>query len=252
MNLKPYLLHPPEKLDEICRLIPYSFIEEIVEEEFLEEKGIQLPDDLPLILEKAGHGIHLMDIVIDDHAYKILVRRGRIANISLIHRGKEYTGLEALKKLEEEHGPAKTRIYRIHPPTAKAIQQLLSGYEPMDKIHEEMISLANHLIITTITGELEEAARTAEKLYKHTIDKHFPYEENLMKKTNYPNIDEHLRYHEMYREALEQVRQLAKKKKYTEMIYELLTTFDSYLKYMGDEDKRLAKYIMAIENQKSI
>jgi len=101
LDLKQYLLHPPEKLDRICRLIPYSFIEEIVEEEFLEEQSAQLPDDLPLILEKAGHGIHLMDIVIDDRAYKLLVRGGWIANISLIYRGEEYTGLEALEKLEE-------------------------------------------------------------------------------------------------------------------------------------------------------
>ncbi len=249
MDLTSYLLHPRDEFDKISKKIPMSFVEEVIEVEPLDEFTAQLPEDLPLVLERAGHGLHFVVIKVGEKTYKLLLSGARIANISLFHGGEEVSGLRAFEKLFKEQGPALIYVYRVHPPTAKAIKSLMSGYEPMDRIHEEMISLANSIIIETILGRLGEARKALKNLYRHTVDKHFPFEENLMKRYNYPNIYEHIKYHKLYREALEQIMTLAAKEQYMDMIYELLTTFDSYLKYMGDEDKRLARYIKMIINK---
>lgn len=247
MDLIRYLLHPRDKLDDINKKIPLSFVEEIIEEELLDEFSTQLPDDLQLAIERAGHGLHLIVIRVNRRTYKLLLQQARIANISLFNDGRESRGLKALKYLEREQGSAKTYVYRVHPPTAKGIKYLMTGYEPIDKIHKEMISLANNFIVETIIGRLGEAKKSIKKLYKHTIDKHFPFEEELMKQHQYPNMDEHLRYHQLYREALEQIRILADKERFVDAIYELLATFDSYLKYLGDEDRRLTRYIEMVK-----
>ncbi len=247
MDLIRYLLHSRDKLDDINNKIPLSFVEEIIEEEFLGEFNAQLPDDLPLAIERAGHGLHLIVIRSNGRTYKLLLQQARIANISLFDDEREKKGLKALKNLEEEQGPVQIYVYRVHPPTAKAIKHFMTGYEPIDKIHKEMISLANNFIVETIIGRLGEAKKAIKKLYGHTIDKHFPFEENLMKQLQYPNMDEHLRSHQLYREALEQIRVLADKERYVDTIYELLATFDSYLKYLGDEDRRLTRYIEMVK-----
>ncbi len=247
MDLTSYLLHPRDEFDKISKKIPMSFVEEVIEVEPLDEFTAQLPEDLPLVLERAGHGLHFVVIKVGEKTYKLLLSGARIANISLFHGGEEVSGLRAFEKLFKEQGPTLIYVYRVHPPTAKAIKSLMSGYEPMDKIHEEMISLANNLIVETIIGRLGEARKAVEKLYRHTVDKHFPFEENLMKQHQYPNMDEHLRYHQLYREALEQIRILADKERFVDTIYELLATFDSYLKYLGDEDRRLTRYIEMVK-----
>jgi hemerythrin len=65
------------------------------------------------------------------------------------------------------------------------------GNAVIDAQHEEVFGLANAFVCATDKATLTACAMN---LYKHTRD-HFGHEEDLMRSTNYPGIDGHVRQH---------------------------------------------------------
>ena len=69
-----------------------------------------------------------------------------------------------------------------------------------------MINLLNKIIKTIITGDIKSLDKLVKTLYDHTLNKYFKLEEDLMIKYNCPGYDE-------------------------------------YPEYLGDEDRKMVRYI---------
>ena len=73
------------------------------------------------------------------------------------------------------------------------------GNQQIDHQHQQLFVIANHFLTATTK---EDQLRCAENLFEYTRN-HFSYEESLMKKFNFPEVEQHIRSHHALLSRLE-------------------------------------------------
>jgi len=139
--------------------------------------------------------------------YRSLLIDGNIINTeSLKMKELVLTGKKVIEELDKLNTICKIMVYQEEIPLTVWHERFVFGIPEIDKVHEEMINLLNKIIKTIITGDIKSLDKLVKTLYDHTLNKYFKLEEDLMIKYNYPGYDE-------------------------------------YPEYLGDEDRKMVRYI---------
>lgn len=113
-----------------------------------------------------------------------------------------------------------------------------SGHSQIDAQHKNLIDLANELLeMTTMQATKEEILFMLDKLIQHT-SQHFAYEEHVLKKLNYDQIEDHMVKHQLLIEkALGLRKDFLEDKGYMSTFFSFIIE-DVVLKHMIQEDTR--------------
>ena len=113
-----------------------------------------------------------------------------------------------------------------------------SGHSQIDAQHKNLIDLANQLLeMTTMQATKEEILFMLDKLIQHT-SQHFAYEEHVLRKLNYDQIEDHMVKHQLLIEkALGLRKDFLEDKGYMSTFFSFIIE-DVVLKHMIQEDTR--------------
>lgn len=113
-----------------------------------------------------------------------------------------------------------------------------SGHSQIDAQHKNLIDLANELLeMTTMQATKEEILFMLDKLIQHT-SQHFAYEEHVLRKLNYDQIEDHMVKHQLLIEkALGLRKDFLEDKGYMSTFFSFIIE-DVVLKHMIQEDTR--------------
>lgn len=113
-----------------------------------------------------------------------------------------------------------------------------SGHSQIDAQHKNLIDLANELLeMTTMLATKEEILFMLDKLIQHT-SQHFAYEEHVLRKLNYDQIEDHMVKHQLLIEkALGLRKDFLEDKGYMSTFFSFIIE-DVVLKHMIQEDTR--------------
>ena len=122
---------------------------------------------------------------------------------------------------------------------------LETGYQKIDKQHQQLIKTLNNIIIASQEGKgAEEIFRTLDFLTGYTV-MHFSDEEKLMSQYNYADYLVHKRYHDNFKITVGNLtQQLIKEGPTPEMIDIVSTTIgDWLLNHIKGDDFRMAAFV---------
>lgn len=125
---------------------------------------------------------------------------------------------------------------------------LATGNAMIDQEHKKLIEMIGTLLDACSRGEgRDEVVRTISFLDKYTIE-HFSHEEALQKKYQYPDMENHLRYHREFRQTVQRLTEQAKREGATvallaEINRGIALWFTSHIR---QQDKRVAQHIQAM------
>ncbi len=72
------------------------------------------------------------------------------------------------------------------------------GENKIDGQHKRLLGQVNKIIDALVYGVSSRELREAIKFFEEYIYDHLAYEEEYMKKINFPNIDEHIKQHKIF------------------------------------------------------
>ncbi len=84
-------------------------------------------------------------------------------------------------------------------------KELETGNSIIDNEHRELFRAVNKLLDECGKGKGRAAMESAIKFLLDYVDKHFAHEEDLQKKSNYPNQKAHFQFHENYKRKLREI-----------------------------------------------
>lgn len=84
-------------------------------------------------------------------------------------------------------------------------KELETGNSIIDNEHRELFRAVNKLLDECGKGKGRAAMEPAIKFLLDYVDKHFAHEEDLQKKSNYPNQKAHFQFHENYKRKLREI-----------------------------------------------
>ncbi|MDR3334368.1 MAG: hemerythrin family protein [Treponema sp.] len=122
---------------------------------------------------------------------------------------------------------------------------LETGHEMIDTQHKQLFVAINDLLHTYQQGKgSEDLSKSLDFLANYTI-KHFFDEQRLQQKYNYPDFENHKKYHEALKaEVMDFSRQLIMKGPSEELINKVCSTIGNWLvNHIQIQDKKLAAYI---------
>ena len=69
------------------------------------------------------------------------------------------------------------------------------GIESIDRQHRELYRKIDHLSLSIYQGKGKDELRQLIKYLKSYIEEHFTYEENILERTDYPDLEAHKQQH---------------------------------------------------------
>ncbi|MDR1128127.1 MAG: hemerythrin family protein [Treponema sp.] len=122
---------------------------------------------------------------------------------------------------------------------------LLTGQKTIDEQHKNLFAAVNNLLETAEAGKGEaDIKKSLDFLTDYTI-KHFFDEQALQQKYNYPDYQNHVKYHEEFKATVRDLsHQLILKGSSKALVDELCKKFGDWLvNHIKIQDKKFAAYI---------
>jgi hemerythrin len=122
---------------------------------------------------------------------------------------------------------------------------LATGQPVIDEQHKKLFDAVNDLLKTAAAGKAEaEIKKSLDFLTEYTI-KHFFDEEAIQQKYQYPDYQNHAKYHEEFKATVRDLsHQLILKGASKELVDEICKKFAAWLvNHIKVQDKKLAAYI---------
>ncbi|MDR1353893.1 MAG: hemerythrin family protein [Treponema sp.] len=122
---------------------------------------------------------------------------------------------------------------------------LLTGQKTIDDQHKNLFAAVNNLLETAESGKGEaDIKKSLDFLTDYTI-KHFFDEQALQQKYNYPDYQNHVKYHEEFKATVRDLsHQLILKGSSKALVDELCKKFGDWLvNHIKIQDKKFAAYI---------
>jgi hemerythrin len=122
---------------------------------------------------------------------------------------------------------------------------LETGYEMIDTQHKQLIAAVNNLIETCRLGKgMEELEKSLNFLNDYTI-KHFFDEEQVQQKYNYPDYQNHKRFHDNFKVTVRDLKiKLIMKGPSEELIQEVRAKIGDWLvTHIQGQDIKMAAYV---------
>ena len=117
----------------------------------------------------------------------------------------------------------------------------------IDLQHQKLLAQVNELIDATLKKFDRMVLIKAVKFFDAYIKEHFTYEENYMRKMDYPEIKKHLEMHKDFIEHYELFKKEIETRSNPDTLFEMETYIGNWwLNHIGKEDK---KYAIFLENK---
>ncbi len=130
--------------------------------------------------------------------------------------------------------------------------ELYTGNELIDSEHQRIIEEANGLMEACNSGRARERIKEMADFLVDYVGIHFSDEESLQTQYNYPNYEDHCKFHEWYKKELqEQLGAVRNEKNDFALIGRITQVMDILLKHIQSEDKRVAKWVREQQGRKS-
>jgi hemerythrin len=119
------------------------------------------------------------------------------------------------------------------------------GEDHIDNQHQTLLLQINKIIHTMTFGATSKEVAEAVKFFDEYVKEHFSYEEEYMKKHNFPDFDEHKKRHEEFAQNnLNFKKRLKSGVEPRELILDIETYIGQWwIKHIGKEDKKYHDFI---------
>ena len=126
------------------------------------------------------------------------------------------------------------------------------GEKHIDEQHQSLLSQTNKIIDAIASGNHLGVVDEALSFYDKYIDDHLAYEEEYMRKINYPYIDQHIEIHKGF---IDTYKKLKEKREVGVSANELIFEFEAHIgnwwiEHIGRADKQY--YIFEDEQEKKL
>ena len=131
-------------------------------------------------------------------------------------------------------------------------EDLATGNAIIDREHKQLIDMIGQLMDACSKGKgRDEVVKTLDFLNQYTIQ-HFSHEEALQKQYQYPDLQNHLRYHQEFRQTVQRLTEQARREGaavalLAEINRGIALWFTSHIR---QQDKRVAAHIKAMTQKK--
>lgn len=123
-------------------------------------------------------------------------------------------------------------------------KDLETGNAIIDQEHRELFQAVNDLLDACSCGKGRAVVKDTVQFLVDYVDKHFAHEEQLQKKSNYPNFDAHRLFHENYKRKLRDIATQILAHDSTIADVALLNTHVSVLiTHIRLEDKKIGEHL---------
>lgn len=137
-------------------------------------------------------------------------------------------------------------------PVALWREQMSVDYPPLDDEHKAFLDVVNQCFLASQVGDLQMIDRVFEKCYDYARD-HFSHEEDIMERIQFPDIEAHMRSHQIFIKNVSEMRQqyevapsLDEKKKLSEKLASFLNVW--LLGHILSRDKIYKPYLVRLRN----
>ncbi|MEM1705822.1 MAG: hemerythrin family protein [Thermosphaera sp.] len=132
-------------------------------------------------------------------------------------------------------------LYKLILPSLQWKDEMITGYEPIDSQHRELLNMWNDFI-KKLMKDPNNSIEFLEALM-NKINNHFSFEEELMRKSKYQGMKKHVKEHEDFRKILNQLLLRSYEIGVLESLRESLGLIYAYLHHLITFDKSLALYM---------
>ncbi|MBR6674512.1 MAG: hemerythrin family protein [Alphaproteobacteria bacterium] len=91
-------------------------------------------------------------------------------------------------------------------PQARWRKQMELGYEPLDNEHKEFFEVVQKSTEASQVGDFATMEWVFDKAYDYARD-HFSHEEDIMERIHFPDIEAHMRAHQIFIKNISELRQ---------------------------------------------
>lgn len=123
-------------------------------------------------------------------------------------------------------------------------KELETGNSIIDQEHRQLFQAVNNLLEACNSGKGRAMIKETAKFLENYVNKHFAHEEELQKKSNYPNFQAHHMFHENYKRKLcDIVTQIMNHESTIADVALLNTHISTLIMHIKSEDKKIGKHL---------
>ena len=119
------------------------------------------------------------------------------------------------------------------------------GNDLIDNQHKKLLAQINKIVESLIFGVDHNKLEDIIAFFDEYINEHFSYEEEYMKKINYPNLDEHKKMHQVFVKNYIQFKdEFSKNVDKEKLIFEMENYIGGWwIEHIGKEDKKYQLFL---------
>ncbi len=123
-------------------------------------------------------------------------------------------------------------------------KELETGNALIDQEHRELFQAVNNLLDACSSGKGRAVIKDTAQFLEEYVNKHFAHEEELQRKSKYPNYQAHHLFHENYRRKLYSIVEQIKSHESTITDVAMLNSHISTLiTHIKSEDKNIGRHL---------
>ncbi|WP_322509216.1 hemerythrin family protein [Anaerolinea sp.] len=119
------------------------------------------------------------------------------------------------------------------------------GIDSVDQEHQVLVDLLNQVYELIGEGKRDEARKYFNETLSRYVHEHFSHEEAFMEQIGFPQIEEHRKIHENFRNSFEALRPSIESADDTAFRKALNDAFTWIITHIGKTDKRYAQFYHA-------
>ncbi len=131
-------------------------------------------------------------------------------------------------------------------------EQMSLNYPPLDDEHKDFLEVINQAVVASKQADFKTMDVVFEKCYDYVRD-HFSHEEDVMERISFPDIEAHMKAHQIFIRNISEFRQqyeVAPTSRQKQEVAEKTVAFLSvwFLGHVLSRDKLLKPYLVRLRN----
>ena len=127
--------------------------------------------------------------------------------------------------------------------------ELETGIEEMDNQHKKLIALMNSVYELLKEGKREDACTLFHEELLAYVEKHLSEEEEFMREIGYPDYEEHLRLHEVFRKEVKKLHPSVQEGDPQAFARELSFVWGWIYTHIAKADKKYGKFFSEVSRE---
>lgn len=119
------------------------------------------------------------------------------------------------------------------------------GIDAIDQEHVVLVDMLNQVHALISQGQRDQARRYFAETLANYVDEHFANEEKFLARIHFPQLDEHKKIHEQFKQSIRDLQPLIESSDEAAFRKALNDTFTWIIAHIGKTDKRYASFYLA-------